>query len=144
VSKQAETFRQAIIDEFGEADRQARLWTPSVNPHLARRAELAAIIESWYASAPPETSETLDGRSYRLEVKPCQYQRKLTPVVFLEAFKRLKKLKLDPFAVFTATQEALRKYLGEPFLDEFAPKERTGRRTFDVVAKAAPQLSKAA
>ena len=106
---------KAVIDEYGEELRLARLWTPPVNPHLARVAELAAIIDGWYGDFPAEKPDTQEGVSYRLEVKPRQFERTITA-----------------------------EHLGEAFLDSIAPKQRTGRRTFEVIAKAAPALTKKA
>lgn len=136
-----EISRRAVVDELGEATRLENLWTPSVNPHSARRAELAAIVQGWYANAPAESTDTVDGKLYRLEVKACQFQRTLTPEVQSAAFKRFKLLEIDPFSVFQATQGAIQLHLGEGFLDKHAPKERTGRRAFSVIAKAAPAVA---
>ena len=143
VSK-SETSRQAVVDAFGEADRQAKLWTPPVNPHLAERAKQLAIIDSWHTDSPADQAFVEEGKLYRLEVSPRQFQRPTGPRLFAEAYRRLKRLKIDPFEVLYATLDALKKHLGEPFLDEFAPKARTGRRSYTPVAKAAPMLQKAA
>jgi hypothetical protein len=144
VSKSQEINRRAVVDELGEVDRQERLWTPSVNPHTARRVELSAIIQGWYANSPADSPDTVEGKQYRLEVKPCQFERVLTPETQAAAFKRFKLLELDPFTVFRATQASIQLHLGEGFLDAHAPKVRTGRRAFTVIAKAAPALQKAA
>ncbi len=145
---------KAVIDEYGEELRLARLWTPPVNPHLARVAELAAIIDGWYGDFPAEKPDTQEGVSYRLEVKPRQFERTITAEGWSKAFYRLRLLKVldakgklqrfDPFTVFRTTQEVITKHLGEAFLDSIAPKQRTGRRTFEVIAKAAPALTKKA
>ena len=144
--------RQAIIDELGEVDRQYRLWTPGVNPYAARLAELNAIINSWYEGFDRELSDVREGARYRLEVKPCQYKRVLSPEAEAAAFERLKQVKvqdgtgklvpLDPLSLFTLSQAMIVKYLGEAYLDEIAPKSRSGKRTYKLVAKAAPQLVK--
>lgn len=149
--------RQAILNEYGETDRLLRLWTPPVNPHAARRAELHAIIQSWYVSLPAAETASLDSKQYHLDVKPCQFQRDMGPAAQAKAFRafqdldviravkgKSKLVKFDPFEVFSTTQAAITSYLGEAFLDEIAPKQRTGQRTFSVVAKAAPSVSKAA
>lgn len=143
--------RQAIIDRYGEAVRLSRLWRPAVNPHSAEVQALEGIIASWYESESPleaENAQVLEGQLYRLEVKPRQFQRQITTEALRKAYSKLQKqfrvTKTDIFSVFTATQESLRKYLGEPYLDSIAPKARTGRRTFSVVAKEAPAQKKAA
>lgn len=155
MSRASETAeRQAIVDEFGEVKRQADLWKPTVNPHLKRLSELSAIIQGWYEKHPADQADLFLGASYQLEVKPCQFERNLTVSAIRKAFDRFKKLKIfdsagkpakfDPFTVFSVTQAAIKDRLGEPFLDEIAPKQRTGRRTFSVVPRAAAVPVKAA
>jgi hypothetical protein len=144
--------RQAIIDELGEVERQFRLWTPGVNPHAARLAELNAIVDSWYKAFDPELSDVQESPRYRLEIKPCQFKRDLTPEAEAAAFLKLKRVKvqdgsgklvpLDLFSLFHLTQAIIVKYLGEAYLDEIAPQKRTGRRTYKLVPKAGPQLVK--
>lgn len=147
--------RRQIIDRFGEADRLARLWVPSVNPHEARRAELLAIIQSWYADADAEFSATEDGEYYRLEVTQRQFSRDLTPQSQKLAFEALRKLtiadaqgkvqKFNPFQVFSTTQYAIKRYLGEEFLERIAPRKRVGCRKYNAVALEGPaQFQKAA
>jgi hypothetical protein len=144
MSKQAELSRQAVIDEYGEVDRQARLWTPSVNPHLARKQQLEAIIQSWYTELDAKTAAIDEGALYRLEVSAKENRRNMTPAVYSKAFARMKKLKVDVWGCFSTTQAAIKKHLGESFLDELAPKEPRGERNLKVIAKAAPQQAKAA
>ena len=64
-----ECDRQAVANEYGEICRQARLWTPpvAINPHLARKAELEAVIASWYVNAPGDQPDTIEGSLFRLE-----------------------------------------------------------------------------
>lgn len=147
-----QTDRQAIIDELGEVERQFRLWTPGVNPHAARLTELNAIVDSWYEKFDPELSDIQESARYRLEIKPCQYKRDLSPEAQAAAFARLKRVKvqdgsgklvpLDMLSLFHLTQAQIIKYLGEAYLDEIAPQKRTGRRTYKLVPKAGPQLVK--
>jgi hypothetical protein len=121
-----------------------------VNPYAARLAELNAIVDGWYRKADPEATDVQEGARYRLEVKPCQFQRDLTPAAQAAAFQRLKRVKiqdgtgklvpLDLLDLFKLTQAIIVKYLGQAYLDEIAPKERTGKRTYKLLAKAAPQI----
>jgi|SRR5215467_7887863 len=134
------TSRQTIVDELGEVERKFRLWAPPVNPHAARLSELRKIVAGWYAEESPEASFVLDGLQYRMQVKPCQFRREVSASAQGQAFDAVKKKGIDPFAIFRATQEAIQKVLGEPYLDSIAPKKRTGPRTFALVAKAAPAV----
>jgi hypothetical protein len=131
--------RQAVIDAFGEADRQAKLWTPPVNPHLAKVAELQAIIESWYKDSDAEFCGIEDGQRYRLEVSARRNQREMTSSVQRKAYEAISALKgVDAFSVFEATQEAIKEHLGEAWLDRQAPHKRTGKRKYTVVGLSAP------
>ncbi len=134
-------FRSAVIDEYGEKLRLAKLWTPSVNPHLVRLAELGAVIDGWYADFPAEQNDTQEGALYRLEVRPRQFERELSTDARATVFRSLKRHGVNPFTVFLVTQAEIMKHLGEAFLDSVAPKTRTGRRTFSVLAKAAPAVA---
>lgn len=139
--------RAAIIDELGEVERKFRLWSPGVNPHAARLAELRATVLGWYAGQPPGAEFVEEGKAYRLQVKPCQYRRDMTVGAQKTAFTAMDKKGIDPFLVFKSTQENIQKLLGEAFLEEIAPKKRTGPRTMSLVAKAGPaaaQLKKEA
>lgn len=143
--------RQAIIDELGEVERQYRLWSPGVNPHKQRYDELNAIVDSWYRGADPESTDVQEGQRYRLEVKPCQFKRELTPQAQAAAFARLKRVKvqdgsgqmvpLDLLSLIKLTQVTIVKYLGEDYLDQIAPARRTGKRTYKLLPKAAPAVS---
>src|SRR4249919_3198076 len=106
-----ETSRQQIIDELGEVDRQFKLWTPGVNPHAARLAELHAIVAGWYKQSPPESSYVVEGKKYRLQVKPCQYRRAMTAAAQEAAFDAVKKTGTAPFTMFKATQDSIAKLL---------------------------------
>ena len=55
-----------------------------------------------------------------------------------------KNIPLDLVSLFSITQAAIVKYLGEDYLDSIAPRVRAGKRTYKVIAKAAPALQKAA
>lgn len=140
--EEARLARQAIIDELGEVERKFRLWTPGVNPHAARLAELRATVNSWYANEPPDSAFTVEGEQYRLQVKPCEFRRDVTAEAQSLAFEATKKKGLDPFLIFRATQESIQKVLGENFLNAIAPKKRTGPRKHLLVAKAAPEVMK--
>lgn len=58
------------------------------------------------------------------------------------SFEAMRRKGMDPFLAFKATQESIQKILGEAFLEQIAPKKRTGPRTMSLVAKAAPEIGK--
>lgn len=132
----------AIIDELGEVERKFRLWTPGVNPHAARLAELRATVNAWYANELPEASFVVEGEQYRLQVKACEFRRDVTAEAQHQAFEATRKKGIDPFLIFKATQESIQRVLGEGFLNAIAPKKRTGPRKHVIVAKAAPEVMK--
>jgi len=152
-NKVAQEAKQDAIDRFGEADRLYHLWQAPVNPHATERAAALEALEVLYENHPAEASDVADGRTYLLEVSMQQYERVVTPEAYSKAFYKMRLIKtlkgskivrFDPFTVFSTTFEAIKKHLGEPFLDSIAPKFRTGRRTYKATAKAAPAVAKEA
>ena len=128
--------RQAKIDEFGECDRQLRLWKPQTNPHRARYDELEAEILSWSASDPAENSTVLSGRAYQVEISARGFQSYFSPAAQLLAFTLLKKIKgLDLMQFFSITLSEAKTHLGKAFLVENVPKLQTGARTVSVVPR---------
>jgi len=137
--------RRRLVDLYGETVRLASLWQPQVNPHLAKLEELETAIAGWYTDYPADQGDVVRGARYQLEVKAQQFQRTITPQARSKVFYKMRMVKtvvagkiqrIDPFAFFTVTQDAIKKILGEAFLDQIAPRARTGRRVFDVVALA--------
>ncbi len=148
----ADTQRRSILNEFGEVQAKMRAWVPPANPHEARFLELKAVIDSWGESVDAKQPYALETKGFTLAMKPRQLQRDMGPAVQRAAFEAFQKLevavdhkvvKFDPFTVFSTTIELITKHLGKPFLDQIAPKEPTGRRTFTVTSKAVPALRKA-
>jgi len=128
-------------------------WAPPANPHLARYTELKLVIASWGETEPPAEHYSFASKRYTLDMKPRQRERDMGPVAQEAAFRAFEKLeivvdhkvaKFNPFEVFSTTQAAIIEHLGQAFLDQIAPQERTGRRDFTVTAKATPALQKAA
>jgi hypothetical protein len=146
VSESEATARQIAIDRFGEADRQYRLWKAPVNPHAEELAAATVAIQAIWENEPAEQGYLEDGLKYRLEVSKRQNERYLTCEARSKAFYKFQRLRtiergkivrFPVFTVFSVTLDAIKKHLGEPFLDSIAPAARTGRRTFRIVAKEA-------
>lgn len=104
-----------------------------------------AALEASYIDFPAERGDIAEGAKYQVRVSPRQNQRELTPKSISLAFYKMRLIKtvvdgvtvrFDPFTVFTATLDAIKKHLGQAYLDEIAPEQRTGRRTYIAVAKA--------
>lgn len=140
------SVRQQAIDRYGEADRQYKLWKAPVNPHAEELAEAKAAIEALYETHPAEEGDVAEGLQYQLAVSKRQNERDLTDEARSKAFYRFQRLrtidkgkivKFPVFSVWSVTLDAIKKHLGESFLDSIAPQHRTGRRTYTVVAKQA-------
>jgi len=58
--------RAHTIDEFGELDRQLRLWAPTIRRHN----ELRKIIQSWFELIDPELGATAAGHAYQVIIGP--------------------------------------------------------------------------
>jgi hypothetical protein len=139
--------RQAIIDEFGECDRQVRLWKPQTNPHRARFDELEAEILSWAADDAPDKSTLLSGSSYQVEISARGFKSEFGRGAQLKAYTLLKKIKgLDLMQFFTVTLAEAKFHLGGAFVKDNVPKLQTGPRAVNVVPRveAKPGKGKAA
>jgi hypothetical protein len=129
--------RQAKIDEFGECDRQLRLWKPQTNPHQARYDELEKEILSWAADDPAEKSTLLAGRRYEVEITARGFKSDFTAAAQLLAYQLLTKIKgLDMMQFFSVTLAEAKFHLGSAFVKENVPKLQTGARTLNVVPRA--------
>jgi hypothetical protein len=139
--------RQAVIDEFGEVDRQVRLWKPQTNPHRARFDELEAEILSWAAEDAAEKSTLLSGSRYQVEISARGFKREFGRPAQLKAYTLLKKIKgLDVMQFFTVTLAEAKFHLGGAFVKQNVPKLQTGPRSVNVVPRleAIPGKGKAA
>ncbi len=129
--------KQAKIDEYGECDRQLRLWTPTVNPYQAKHDELEAEILGWKADLPANESAVLSGKAYQVEISPRGFQRTFTEIAQGLAFELFKKIEGLPLTQFLSiTLADARRLLGQPWLDSHAPRLQTGPRSVTVVPRA--------
>ncbi len=144
----AETQRRAVLNEFGDVQAKMLAWAPPANPHAARYTELHAEILSWGESVDAAQPYSLETKRYTLDMSPRYNERDMGPAAQEAAFRAFEKLKIvvngkvakfNPFTVFETTIAQIKKHLGETFLDEIAPQQRTGRRTFTVGVKAVLQ-----
>ena len=144
MSQAIDKARETAIDRFGEADRLYRLWKAPVNPHAAELAAAKAAVMDLYADLPADQAAIDEGGRYQVEVSERHNQRTLTEDGLAKAFYKMQRIRtvegnkivrFNPFSVFSVTLEAIRKHLGEPFLDAIAPAERTGPRTYRVAAR---------
>lgn len=138
--------RQAKIDEYGECDRQLRLWMPTVNPYQADHDRLEAEILGWSTGLAADASEKLLGKAYQVEVSARGFQHPITAVAKALAFELLKKIQgLDLIQFFGITLVQAKAFLGQTWLDEHVPEQQTGPRKLTVVSRAeAVPLRKAA
>ncbi len=141
--------RKAKLDEFGECDRQLRLWKPQANPYKARYDELEAEILGWYADPKDladDKSIVISGKSYDIEVTERSFQQKFTGLALADAYQLLQQIKsLDMLRFFSLTLAEAKALLGKPWLEKWVPKLRTGARSLKPVPRAeAAQAKKAA
>jgi hypothetical protein len=135
---------QSLIDEFGEADRQFKLFVPQVNPHAARRALALMELQRRYADLAADQQKIEDGRAYQLVVTQRELQHPITLAVKKNAWRALKRLKKDPLDIFGTTLGQLKQELGKAFVTKHVPEVRGGSRDFVVTALAKAKEQKAA
>lgn len=124
----------AIVDEFGELERQIALWKPRID----RAAELRKIIENWYANDVAEESFTIAGKLYMVVLSPRAKKRSIVGMtklykllgakIFLEwctfPLQAIDGLHIDPTGIVN--------------------EERSGNRTVKAVLREAAAGSKVA
>ncbi|GAC1699960.1 MAG: hypothetical protein NVS9B4_00430 [Candidatus Acidiferrum sp.] len=121
----------ALIDEFGELDRQVAAFRPT----LDRRLALAAEIQNWFVDLGPEEAATLEGRLYTLQVSACAHQRKI--VSMKKLFRRIGQSLFLNWCTFPLT--AIDRLLTGADTSDLVIEARTGNRTIKAVARAAPK-----
>jgi hypothetical protein len=124
----------AIVDEFGELQRQIANWQPK----LDRFQELRKIIESWFAADVADESHTWDGKLYRVVVSARAKRR--TIVGMGKLFKALGSKLFLEWCSFPLT--ALDNLHVDP--TGIIVEERSGSRTVKAVLKEAATVSKVA
>ena len=134
---------ETLVDRYGEADRQFKLFLPQVNPYSASRAALLKELAGRYPDLGAESQQLCLGKAYQLEITPREIQRPITVTVKQLAWKKLKNLKANPFASFSITLAELKAQLGKEFVKKHVAEERTGPRNYNVTALA-PATTKAA
>jgi hypothetical protein len=128
--------REQIIDEYGEVDRQLRLWEPQMNPHQARHDELEARILAWATNEPADQETVVSGRAYQVEITARGLKSQFTREVKIKAYKLLKKVpNLDLMQFVSIPLGDLKAHLGKGFIEANIPKLRTGGRTVNVVPR---------
>jgi hypothetical protein len=125
---------ETLVDRYGEADRQFKLFIPQINPHAATRAAILKELAGRYPDLAAESQQLCRGKAYQLEITPREIQRPITIEVKQLAWKRLKHLKADPFAAFSITLAELRSQLGKKFVKDNVAEVRTGPRNYNVTA----------
>jgi hypothetical protein len=123
-SKPAE---QALIDEYGELDRQLSEFRPVVSRHKTLKETIAA----WFDESAPAETHTAEGKLYVVQVSPRSLERRITNM------KRLQKLLgLERFLTWCTFPLAAVDRLTED-QSSFLESTRTGSRTVKPVLKKA-------
>lgn len=125
--------REALIDEYGELDRQYRLW----QPHEKRYEALKAEIKGWYENTPAEMPQVAEGTLYRLSL--TAQQNESTPNLPL-LWKKFGKAGFFKLVVIwkTAVAKALAgigEKSDEEAVEAYFTKGRTGSRRLTAVLK---------
>lgn len=119
--KQAPANRAAIIDEFGDVEKQRREFAPTERRHK----QLLDEIKSWYESLPGDKDAVEKGTRYQLAIS---MRANATTVDVKAAHKKLGLTKF--LKACTLTLKALGEYLSQPEIDALTATDRTGSRSF--------------
>jgi hypothetical protein len=121
-------FRIAIVDEFGELDRQMQASKPIRERHEALRKQIAL----WFEGKPGDEPCVVEGRHYTVQASPRAHQTKVRSLSKL--FTRLGKTLFLQLCSVPLT--AVRNSLPEEEHEKFLSEDRTGHRTIRAVPKA--------
>lgn len=121
--------KAAIVDEYGELDRQVQEFEPKRKRHEALKSQ----IKSWYDDHPAEAEATAEGRLFRVQISARENE---SVIAKARAYKELGKERF--LKVCSLTIKALKEALGEAGASALITKAPTGSRKLKVVAKAAP------
>lgn len=61
----------ALIDEYGELDRQIQQFKPVLDRH----EKIKQIIKSWYVDRAPEATDVIHGRVYEIQIGAREKER---------------------------------------------------------------------
>lgn len=124
--------QQALIDEFGELDRQVLEFKPRADRHK----KLKDTIAGWFGTRPDEQCEA-EGQLYRVRVGPRAVERKITKMRALYRFLGLAEfLRRCTFPLKTLDSVA-----DDP--SKYVESAATGPRKVVAVLKAAVEKPKA-
>lgn len=119
--------KAVVVDEYGRLDAELK----AVKPKEARHEQLRETIQSWYESADPEQSFTVDGSRYTVELSARANERKIKSIQALyKRFGIREFLKL-----VTVSLKALEERLTVAEMSAFVTQDRTGRRGLKVTEK---------
>lgn len=121
--KTAQKDRAAIIDEFGDVDKQRKAFAPIEK----RYGQLRDEIKSWHDSAPGAEEFTEKGTRWQLDVGT---RADVTTVKIYAVFRKLGITKF--LKACTVTLKALADFLPEAEIDQLTTVARTGSRNISV------------
>jgi hypothetical protein len=123
--------RVEIVDRYGEIQRRLAL----LEPDRKEAKELEKQISAWHADDPADVRITERGHLYEIHLSPKRNQRVITDKK--RAWSILRKLLgLDALlAALDVPLALLDKHVPKEEQEMFVVQERTGYRTFEVVAR---------
>ena len=122
--------QKALIDEFGELNRQVQLHAPVV----ARFELLKRTLKGWLDGAPNDADAVLEGQLYRLHMSARERERHVRSVQEVADRIGLERL----FQIITVPVVALQAILGSTEVDSLLVEKRSGSRRIRCIPKYAP------
>lgn len=132
----AKRERAAVVDEFGELERQVALLKPTLDRHAALKKEIA----SWYEFHSAGAAFTEAGKRYEVQISAKAKVRTITDKTKL--FTALGKGRFIDLAKISL--EAIDRLIPRLHHPAFLSEEQTGNRAVRAVARCAVREAKAA
>src|SRR5262252_5970955 len=120
----------ALVDEFGELDRQIQLFKPTIERH----DKIKSIIKSWYSDAAPDTTDVVRGNVYEIQVGARERERTWREMSAVSKAVGGPKAFLEIASVAIKSVENL---IGKAKTDELLVESPTGARRIKSVLRSA-------
>jgi len=123
---------QELADQFGEMDRQVRLFKPKSDRHGNLKSEIQRRCEG----KPADQQVFLDGALWRAKAGPQAFVTTIPPPSTIH--RMFRAAKKDFYAVCTVTLKGIVENLGAATLEKISKKEQTGNRLVTAVLLETP------
>jgi hypothetical protein len=123
--------KEAVIDEFGQLDREVAAFKPTLDRHKLLKEK----ILSWFPELPGDQAASVSGLLYDANISPRENERRILDMA--SVYKNVGKARF--LEICKLTLKALEGTMGVEQAAAFFVSERTGPRKVTAIPKAPPR-----